>query len=160
MSSHRIACGKVMKFGTQIEDSLLINHSKFWISNTNSLVPPIGQISAHVSANNFWTIRSKIKYIFFPLNAWLMLSRMHTKIKCLSQYFSQFRIFPNNLLFRTHPRRFVQFLPKWAQIICWLFWQKVNKSVLIYQTIFIKHDKKMDKVWAKMDKRQKNYISA
>ncbi len=28
MAAHRTACGKVMKFGTQIEDHLNINHSK------------------------------------------------------------------------------------------------------------------------------------
>ncbi len=28
MAAHRTACGKVMKFGTQIEDRLNINHSK------------------------------------------------------------------------------------------------------------------------------------
>ncbi len=50
--SYRTACGKDMKFGTQTEDSLIINHSKFGVSNSNSLVPPIGQICTHVSANN------------------------------------------------------------------------------------------------------------
>ncbi len=47
-----------------MEDSLIINHSKFRDSNLNSLAPSTGQICTHVSANNFWTVRSKSKIIF------------------------------------------------------------------------------------------------
>ncbi|KAI2665201.1 NACHT, LRR and PYD domains-containing protein 12 [Labeo rohita] len=40
MAAHRTACGKVVKFGTLIEDSPIIDHSKFGVSNSNSLAPP------------------------------------------------------------------------------------------------------------------------
>lgn len=53
MAAHRTACGKVVKFGTQIEDSLNINHTKFEVSNSNPLAPPTAQIGTHVYANNF-----------------------------------------------------------------------------------------------------------
>ncbi len=78
MAAHRTAFGRIMKFGTQIEDSLNINHSKFGVSNSNSLAttcqigvsnslapplskfgvsnslaPPLVQIFTHVYANIF-----------------------------------------------------------------------------------------------------------
>ncbi len=52
MAAHRTACGKVVKFGTLIEDSLNINHSKFGVSNSNSIAPPLVQNCTHVYANN------------------------------------------------------------------------------------------------------------
>ncbi len=61
LAAHRTACRKVMKFGTQIDDSLNISYSKFGGSISNSLVSPTGQICTHVSANNFWTVRSRSK---------------------------------------------------------------------------------------------------
>ncbi len=48
MAAYRTACGKVMKFGTLIEDSPEMNHSKFWVSNSNSLAPPLVQSFTHV----------------------------------------------------------------------------------------------------------------
>ncbi len=62
MAAHRTACRKVMKFGTNIEDSLNINHSKFGVPISNSLAPPIGQTCTHISANNFWTVRSRSNF--------------------------------------------------------------------------------------------------
>ncbi len=53
--------GKVMKLGTQIEDSLIINNRKFGVSNSNSQAPPIDQICANVSANNFWNVKDHIQ---------------------------------------------------------------------------------------------------
>ncbi len=53
MAAHRTSCGKVIKFGTKIEDSLNINHSKFGVSNSNSLAPPLVQIFTYVCAKNF-----------------------------------------------------------------------------------------------------------
>ncbi len=41
MAAHRTACGKVVKFGTLIEDSINNNHSKFGVCNSNSLAPPL-----------------------------------------------------------------------------------------------------------------------
>ncbi len=46
------APNRVVKFGTQIEDSLNINHSKFGVSNSNPLAPPTAYICTHVYANN------------------------------------------------------------------------------------------------------------
>lgn len=39
MAAHKNACGKVMKFGTEIEDSLNIKYTKFDVSISNSLAP-------------------------------------------------------------------------------------------------------------------------
>jgi len=55
-----VTCRKVMKFGTQIENTLIINHGKFGDSNSIPLAPPTVQICIHVYANNFltmWAIR-------------------------------------------------------------------------------------------------------
>ncbi len=41
---------EVVKFGTQIKDSMNINHSKFGVSDSNSLAPPSAQICTHVYA--------------------------------------------------------------------------------------------------------------
>ncbi len=46
------APNRMVKFGTQIEDSLNINHSKFGVSNSNPLAPPTAYICTHVYANN------------------------------------------------------------------------------------------------------------
>ena len=40
-----------------------------------------------------------------------------------------------NLLFRTTPRRFYWFAPNFAHSICGLYWQRVIKIILIFQTI-------------------------
>jgi len=58
MAAHITACGKVMKFGTLIEDSLKSLHSKFRVSNSILLAPPTLGLSGncpkfHVYANNF-----------------------------------------------------------------------------------------------------------
>ncbi len=53
---YRTTCGKEKKNGTQIEDSLIINHSKLELSEQAT-----GHICTHVSVNNFWTVRSKSK---------------------------------------------------------------------------------------------------
>ncbi len=53
MAAHRTDCGKVVKIGALIEDSLNTNHSKFGVSNSNSLAPPLVQNFTHVYANNF-----------------------------------------------------------------------------------------------------------
>ncbi len=66
MCVHRTACGNVMKFGIQIEDSLNINHSKSGVSNSKTLAPATVQISTH--ACTFLTVRVS----FFPLDPWLM----------------------------------------------------------------------------------------
>ncbi len=58
MAAHRTACRKVFKFGTLIEDSVNTNHSKFGVSISNSLVPPLVQSFTHVYANTFWTSES------------------------------------------------------------------------------------------------------
>ncbi len=44
-----------------IEDSPNINHTKFGVSNSNPLAPPLVQICTHVCANNFWTVRARNK---------------------------------------------------------------------------------------------------
>ncbi len=43
MTAHRTACGKVVKFGTLIDDTVNSNHTKFGVSNSNSLAPPLVQ---------------------------------------------------------------------------------------------------------------------
>ncbi len=53
MVAHRTDYGKVVKFGTLIKDILNTNHSKFGVSNSNSLAPPLVQSFTHVYANNF-----------------------------------------------------------------------------------------------------------
>ncbi len=53
MTAHITDCGNVVKFGTLIEDSLNTNHSKFGVSNSNSLAPPLVKNFTHVYANNF-----------------------------------------------------------------------------------------------------------
>ncbi len=42
-----------MKFGTQLEDALIINHSKFGVSISNSIVPPNFSLDslAHAGSN-------------------------------------------------------------------------------------------------------------
>ncbi len=53
MAAHRTACGKVVKFGRLIDDSVDSNHSKFGVSNSNSLAPPLVQSFTHIYVNNF-----------------------------------------------------------------------------------------------------------
>ncbi len=64
MAAHRTACGKVVTFGTQTEDSANINHSKFGVSNSNSLAPPLVQTFTHVYANNFLTLSHRRNSFF------------------------------------------------------------------------------------------------
>ncbi len=52
MAAHRTVYGRVVKFGTLIEDSPNITHSKFGVSNSNSLAPPLVQSFTLVYANN------------------------------------------------------------------------------------------------------------
>jgi len=52
MAAHRVACWKVMKFGTMVEDSL--NSSKFGVFNSILQAPPTVQSFTHVYANKFW----------------------------------------------------------------------------------------------------------
>ncbi len=52
MAAHRTACGKVVTFGTLIEDSPNIKHSQFRVSNLNFLAPPLVQTFTHVFGNN------------------------------------------------------------------------------------------------------------
>ncbi len=52
MAAHRIACWKVVKFDTLIEDSINTNHSKFGVY-LKSPAPPLLQSFTHVYANNF-----------------------------------------------------------------------------------------------------------
>ncbi len=62
-SAHEILWESCVKFGTQIQDSLNINQSKFGVFNSNSLAPPTGQTSTHVSECNLEF--SKIYFYFF-----------------------------------------------------------------------------------------------
>ncbi len=88
MAAHRTFCGKVIKFGTKIEDSLNINHSKFGVSNSNSLAPPLVQIFTYVHAKNFGTVRSRRK-IFFSSES---LAHGHQNVKFVRSSLSLFLI--------------------------------------------------------------------
>ncbi len=43
MAAHRTDCGKVIKFGKLIDDTVNSNDTKFGVSNSNSLAPPLVQ---------------------------------------------------------------------------------------------------------------------
>ncbi len=43
MAAHITDCGKVVQFGTLIDDSVNSNYTKFGVSNSNSLAPPLVQ---------------------------------------------------------------------------------------------------------------------
>ncbi len=65
MAAHRTVCGKVVKLGTLIDDNVNSNHTKFGVSNSNSLAPPLVQSFTHIYVSTFLIVRHKIK-IFFP----------------------------------------------------------------------------------------------
>ncbi len=146
----RITCRKFMKYGARIEDSLIINHSKFGVSNSNSLAPPIGQICTHVSANKFW--RSKSKIIFF---LWFLGSY---RVKCIPKIkfkFCNFEFSKKNYL-KLVPDGLSNFSPKLAQIIFRAFWQKVNKSFWYTKPIY--QNQKIGLVKFRMAYRIKRYL--
>ena len=53
MAAHRTVCRKMMKFGTHIEDSPIIDHTNFGVSNSTPLAPPTVQTYTYIYANNF-----------------------------------------------------------------------------------------------------------
>lgn len=57
MAAHRTFCRKMMKCGTQIEDSLTIDQSNFGVSNTISLAPPTVQNCIYIYATNFCLVQ-------------------------------------------------------------------------------------------------------
>lgn len=130
MWAHRTVWRKVVKFGTLIEDSPNIHHSKFVVSYSIPLAPPSVQSFTYIYANNYWTIRARNKqqqknYIsFFPLIPWLMVIRLHPTTS-----FSILKFFPpKKLLFRISPRRLVRFSSTSNQIIFRSWWQKLSKA--------------------------------
>ncbi len=53
MAAHRTACGKVVKFGTLIDDTVNSYHTIFGVSNSNPVVPPLVQNFTQIYVNNF-----------------------------------------------------------------------------------------------------------
>ena len=56
MAAHRTDWWKVVKFGTLIEDSPLINVTKCHVGTSYALAPPTGQSWMCVHARNFWVV--------------------------------------------------------------------------------------------------------
>ncbi len=83
MAAHRTACRKVVKFGTKIEDSLNINHTKFEVSNSNPLAPPTAQSCTHVYSNHFWMSRNICFFWSFFGKITIILSEFLLKTKFL-----------------------------------------------------------------------------
>ncbi len=111
-----------MKFGTLIEDSPNINHTKFGVFNSNSLAPPLVQICTHVCANNFWTVRARKK------SSW----KLNHLSKNLPKWMWRFSVFRPNLVcvmttmiwgylhsFSTVPPSGQE---KWEKIFAYKFW--------------------------------------
>ena len=76
MAAHRTACGKVMKFGTMIEDSPKSHHTKFGVLKPIPLAPPTVQNFTFILLITFEPQGQSTKF-FFPLIPELMTIRLH-----------------------------------------------------------------------------------
>ena len=153
MAAHRTACGKVMKFGTLIEEGLTYQHSKFGVSKSLPLAPPSVQSCTHVYANNFWTRWARNKIIFFSDSLAQADSIAPYDVIFRHENFSAILNFPKNLLFRTPPRPLLRFSRNLNQIISRPCRQKVMEFKLILLTVFDKPTKKFYVALAKTDIR-------
>ncbi len=152
MAAHRTDCGKVIKFGTLIEDSVNSNHTTFGVSNSNSLAPPLVQIFNFVMLITF--INKKILVSSESL-AQAESNEVHNSKIARFMHFSCIFIFncSENLLCQTRPRWFVRFSPKLTQIIYRPCWQKVMEFKSIRPGVLEYHTNEFAKKHAKMDLR-------
>ena len=151
MAAYRTACGKVVKFGTQLEDSLTFVHSKFGVSNSIPLAPPAVQSCTYVYVNNFWTVRVRNKILFSSDSLAHDESIAPYDVIFRHENFSAILNFLKNLLFRTPPRPLLRFSRKLNQIIFRPCWQKVMEFESVSQTVFDKHANEFYVVLAKID---------
>ena len=149
MASHRTVCGKMIKFGTLIEDKPIIDHSKFEVSNSMSLAPPTVQSCTHVYVNNFWTVCPRNKILSSTNSLAQADSIAPYDVIFRHENFSAILNFTKNLLFRTPPRLFVRFSRKLNHVISRPCWQKVIKIKLIRQTGFDKIANEFDQMATK-----------
>jgi hypothetical protein len=145
--------GKLILFDILIEDSPNIKYTNFGVSNSFPLAPPTVQSFTHVYADNFWTVRARIK-ILFSSDSWAHDDSIAPyDVIFRHNSFPAILNFPKNLLFRTPPRPLLRISRKLNQINSRPWRQKVMEFKLIRITVLEYRANKFYVALAKTDVR-------